>query len=43
VHERPNWQRRIERWADALDERRAPPAAIAALSALVSARTRRDS
>ena len=42
VHERPNWQRRIERWADSLDERRAPPAAIAALSALVSTRTRHD-
>ncbi len=42
VHQRPNWQRRIERWADALDERRAPPAAAAAISAVVSARGRRD-
>jgi 4-alpha-glucanotransferase len=38
VHERQNWQRRIERWADALDERRAPPAAVAALAALAAAR-----
>jgi 4-alpha-glucanotransferase len=38
VHERPNWQRRIERWADALDERRASPAAAAAVAAVVAAR-----
>ncbi|HWO20214.1 MAG TPA: 4-alpha-glucanotransferase [Kofleriaceae bacterium] len=38
VHERPNWQRRIERWADALDERRAPPAAAAAVTAVIAAR-----
>jgi len=38
VHERPNWQRRIERWADALEERRAPPAAAAAITAVVVAR-----
>jgi 4-alpha-glucanotransferase len=38
VHERPNWQRRIERWSDVLDERRAPAAAAAAVTALVTAR-----
>jgi 4-alpha-glucanotransferase len=40
VHERPNWQRRIERWADALDERGAPPAAAAAVAAVIAARGR---
>jgi uncharacterized membrane protein YgcG len=39
VHQRPNWQRRIERWADALDERRASPAAAAAITAVVAARS----
>lgn len=38
VEERQNWQRRIERWADALDERRASPAAAAAMAALIAAR-----
>jgi 4-alpha-glucanotransferase len=38
LHERPNWQRRVEAWADALDEDRASPAAIAAIAAVVTAR-----
>lgn len=38
VHQRPNWQRRIDRWADALDERRASPAAAAAVTAVIAAR-----
>jgi 4-alpha-glucanotransferase len=38
VEERPNWQRRVERWADVLDPERAPPAAAAAVTALVAAR-----
>lgn len=42
VHERPNWQRRIERWADALDERRAAPAAAATIAAIAAARGGRD-
>jgi len=37
--QRSNWQRRIEGWADALDEAKAPPAAAAALAALVAARS----
>jgi len=36
--ERPNWQRRVEGWADALDEQRASPAAAAAIHAVVTAR-----
>jgi 4-alpha-glucanotransferase len=38
VTERPNWQRRVERWADVLDPERAPPAAAAAITAVVAAR-----
>lgn len=37
--ERPNWQRRIERWSDALDERHAAPAAAATIAAVVAARS----
>jgi 4-alpha-glucanotransferase len=36
--ERPNWQRRVEGWSDALDEDRASPAAAAAIAAVVAAR-----
>jgi 4-alpha-glucanotransferase len=36
--QRPNWQRRIEGWADNLDEERASPAAAAAMAAVISAR-----
>jgi 4-alpha-glucanotransferase len=38
IHQRPNWQRRVEGWSDALDEDRASPAAIAAIAAVVTAR-----
>ena len=38
VDERPNWQRRVDRWADALDEQRAAPAAAATIAALCAAR-----
>ena len=38
VTERPNWQRRVQSWADSLDPERAQPAAAAAISALVAAR-----
>jgi 4-alpha-glucanotransferase len=38
VTERPNWQRRVDRWADALDEERGAPAAAAAINAVVAAR-----
>jgi len=38
VRERPNWQRRVAGWADALDEQRAAPAAAAAIEAVVTAR-----
>ena len=38
VAQRPNWQRRVERWADALDENTAAPAAAAAMAALTAAR-----
>jgi 4-alpha-glucanotransferase len=38
VHERPNWQRRVQSWAQVLDPERAPPAAAAALAALTAAR-----
>jgi 4-alpha-glucanotransferase len=39
VHERPNWQRRIQSWAEVLDPEDAPPAAAAAITALVAARS----
>jgi 4-alpha-glucanotransferase len=32
--QRPNWQRRVEGWSDALDEQRASPAAAAAIAAV---------
>lgn len=38
VAQRPNWQRRVERWADALDEKTAAPAAAAAITAVVASR-----
>ena len=38
VVERPNWQRRVERWADALEETAAAPAAAAAMTAVTAAR-----
>lgn len=38
VSERPNWQRRVQGWADVLDPERAPPAAAAAIAAVVAAR-----
>jgi 4-alpha-glucanotransferase len=38
VHERPNWQRRVQGWAESLDPERAQPAAAAAITALVAAR-----
>jgi 4-alpha-glucanotransferase len=36
--QRPNWQRRVEGWSDALDEDRASPAAAAAIAAVIEAR-----
>ncbi|MBA3818062.1 MAG: 4-alpha-glucanotransferase, partial [Deltaproteobacteria bacterium] len=36
VDQRPNWQRRVPGWADALDETRAAPAAAAAVAAVVA-------
>ncbi len=41
VEQRPNWQRRVDRWADALDEGRAGPPAAATITALVAARPTR--
>ena len=38
ITERPNWQRRVQGWADSLDPERAQPAAAAAIHALVAAR-----
>lgn len=38
VHERPNWQRRVQSWSEVLDAERAPPAAAATIAALVAAR-----
>ena len=38
VEQRPNWQRRVQGWADALDPVRATPAAAAAIAAVVAAR-----
>ena len=40
THERPNWQRRVQSWAQVLDAEQAPPAAAAAIAALVAARPR---
>ncbi|MDX2088669.1 MAG: 4-alpha-glucanotransferase [Kofleriaceae bacterium] len=40
VTERPNWQRRVDRWSDSLDEQRGTPAATAAINAVVAARSR---
>ncbi|HET7505279.1 MAG TPA: 4-alpha-glucanotransferase [Kofleriaceae bacterium] len=39
--QRPNWQRRVEGWADALDEEHASDAAAAAVQAVVAARSPR--
>lgn len=39
--ERPNWQRRVEHWSDALDPDRACPAAAAAMAAVIAARPSR--
>ena len=36
--QRPNWQRRVAGWADALDDDRASPAAAAAIAAVASVR-----
>jgi 4-alpha-glucanotransferase len=36
--QRPNWERRVEGWSEALDEATASPAAIAAIAAVVTAR-----
>ena len=38
IDERPNWRRRVDRWADALDETRASPAAAATITAVTTAR-----
>ena len=38
VDERPNWQRRVDRWSDVLDEQRAPAAAAATVAAVIAAR-----
>jgi 4-alpha-glucanotransferase len=38
VHERANWQRRVQSWADSLDPERAQPAAAAVIAALRAAR-----
>ncbi|HUS31653.1 MAG TPA: 4-alpha-glucanotransferase [Kofleriaceae bacterium] len=38
VSERPNWQRRLQNWSQVLDPERAPPAAAAAVTALIAAR-----
>jgi 4-alpha-glucanotransferase len=38
VHERPNWQRRVEAWSTSLEPDRASPAANATLTALTTAR-----
>lgn len=38
THERPNWQRRVPGWADALDEELAAPAAAAAIDAVIAHR-----
>ena len=39
--QRPNWQRRVDRWSEALDAERASPAAAAAIEAVTSARAPR--
>ena len=36
--QRPNWQRRVTDWANALDPDRATPAAAAAIAAVIAAR-----
>jgi 4-alpha-glucanotransferase len=36
--QRPNWQRRVEGWSDALDADHASPAAAAAIAAIIAAR-----
>jgi 4-alpha-glucanotransferase len=39
VTQRPNWQRRVQGWADSLDPERGSPAAAAAIAAVCAART----
>src|SRR6185503_6596594 len=38
VTERPNWQRRVQGWQEALDPERGTPAAVAAIAGVVAAR-----
>ncbi|HEY5923833.1 MAG TPA: 4-alpha-glucanotransferase [Kofleriaceae bacterium] len=38
ITERPNWQRRVQGWAESLDPERAQPAAAAVIHAVVAAR-----
>ncbi|MDB4961859.1 MAG: 4-alpha-glucanotransferase [Myxococcales bacterium] len=42
VDQRPNWQRRVDRWSESLDEDRASPPAAATITAVVAARTSRS-
>ena len=38
VEQRPNWQRRVDRWADSLDDQHASAPAAATIAALAAAR-----
>ncbi|HEU0033603.1 MAG TPA: 4-alpha-glucanotransferase [Kofleriaceae bacterium] len=38
ISERPNWQRRVDRWSQSLDPQRATPAAAAAIEAVATLR-----
>jgi len=38
VSERPNWQRRVQGWAESLDPERGTAAAVAAIAGVVAAR-----
>jgi 4-alpha-glucanotransferase len=38
VHQRPNWQRRVQGWQESLDPERGTPAAVAAIAAVCAAR-----
>src|SRR6188768_3842990 len=38
VEQRPNWQRRVDRWADSLDDQHATPPAAATIAAVVASR-----
>ena len=40
VHERPNWRRRVQGWAESLDPERGSPAAVATIAGVVAARKR---